>query len=48
MTPPNGETRPCLEYGDEVIFPEQAHRAGYVSIGFGERRGTVPEALKLT
>ena len=37
-----------LEDGDEVIFHGRAHRPGYASIGFGECRGTVTEALTLT
>ena len=44
---PNGETRTYLEDGDEVIFLAQAHRNGYASIGFGECRGIVSEALTL-
>jgi fumarylacetoacetase len=47
LTLPNGETRSYLEDGDEVIFHGQAHRNGYVSIGFGECRGMVTEALTL-
>ncbi|HBK04236.1 MAG TPA: fumarylacetoacetase [Acetobacteraceae bacterium] len=42
---PNGETRTYLQDGDEVSFRGTAHRDGYVSIGFGECRGTVTEAL---
>jgi len=42
---PNGETRTYLVDGDEVIFRGTARRDGYVSIGFGECRGTVTEAL---
>jgi fumarylacetoacetase len=42
---PNGETRPWLEDGDEVIFAARASRQGYVSIGFGNCRGTVQAAL---
>ncbi|MGA3402181.1 MAG: fumarylacetoacetase [Acetobacteraceae bacterium] len=38
---PNGETRRYLEDGDEVIFQAHCHRAGRVTIGFGECRGTV-------
>jgi fumarylacetoacetase len=45
VTLANGETRTYLEDGDEVIFLGQARRAGYVSIGFGECRGTVTEAV---
>jgi fumarylacetoacetase len=42
---PNGETRTYLQDGDEVIFRGHARRDGFVSIGFGECRGTVTEAL---
>lgn len=42
---PNGETRTYLVDGDEVIFRGTAKRDGFVSIGFGECRGTVTEAL---
>ena len=42
---PNGETRTYLADGDEVIFRGTARRDGYVSIGFGECRGTVTAAL---
>jgi len=48
LTLPNGETRTYLEDGDEVIFHGRAHRNGYASIGFGECRGMVTEALTLT
>jgi fumarylacetoacetase len=48
VTLPNGETRAYLEDGDEVLFHGRAHRQGYASIGFGECRGTVIEALTLT
>jgi fumarylacetoacetase len=44
---PNGETRTYLADGDEVIFRATARRDGYVSIGFGECRGTVTGALVL-
>ena len=44
---PNGETRSYLADGDEVIFRATARRDGYVSIGFGECRGTVTEASAL-
>jgi fumarylacetoacetase len=44
---PNGETRTYLVDGDEVIFRGVARRDGYASIGFGECRGTVTEALRL-
>ena len=38
---PNGEERRFLEDGDTVIFRALAKRDGYVTIGFGECRGTV-------
>jgi fumarylacetoacetase len=41
---PNGETRTYLSDGDEIIFRATARRDGFVSIGFGECRGTVGEA----
>ena len=41
VTLPNGEERRFLEDGDTVIFRAQAQRDGYVTIGFGECRGTV-------
>jgi fumarylacetoacetase len=44
---PNGETRTYLEDGDDIIFIGQARRPGYASIGFGECRGRVIEALPL-
>jgi len=44
---PNGETRTYLVDGDEVIFRATARKDGFVSIGFGECRGTVTEALAL-
>jgi fumarylacetoacetase len=47
VTLPNGETRTYLVDGDEVIFRGTARRDGYESIGFGECRGTVTEALAL-
>ena len=40
------KTRTYQEDGDEVVFHGQAHRTDYPSIGFGECRGTVTEALK--
>lgn len=40
----NGEERGFLESGDEVIMRVRAEAEGYVSIGFGECRGTVEEA----
>ncbi len=48
VTLPNGETRTYLADGDEVIFRGYARRDGYVSIGFGECRGRVIEALPLS
>ena len=42
---PGGEARTYLRDGDEVIFTAQARRDGYATIGFGECRGTVTEAL---
>ncbi|WP_158929102.1 fumarylacetoacetase [Acidisphaera sp. S103] len=44
---PGGETRTYLMDGDEVIFRGTARRDGYASIGFGECRGTIGEALAL-
>ena len=44
---PNGETRTYLADGDEVIFRATARSEGHVSIGFGECRGTVTEAINL-
>jgi fumarylacetoacetase len=44
---PNGETRAYLADGDEVIFRGTASRDGYASIGFGECRGMVTEAVAL-
>jgi fumarylacetoacetase len=38
---PNGEERRFLEDGDTVVFSAQAKRDGYVTIGFGECRGTI-------
>jgi fumarylacetoacetase len=37
----SGEERRFLEDGDEVILRARGHKEGYVSIGFGECRGTV-------
>jgi fumarylacetoacetase len=48
FTLPGGETRTYLEDGDEVIFVGQARRDGFATIGFGECRGTVTEALPLS
>ena len=47
FTLPDGETRAYLLDGDEVIFRGRAQKDGYASIGFGECRGTVTEALAL-
>ena len=44
----NGETRTWLDDGDEIILRGQARSPGYASIGLGECRGTVSEALPLT
>jgi fumarylacetoacetase len=41
---PTGETRTFLEDGDEVFFRGRCERAGYVSIGLGECRGTIVAA----
>ena len=38
---PGGEVRGYLEDGDEVTFTGRCMRDGYVSIGFGECRGTI-------
>jgi fumarylacetoacetase len=38
---PSGETRACLEDGDEVILRGYCAREGFVSIGLGECRGVV-------
>ncbi|WP_036594224.1 fumarylacetoacetase [Ottowia thiooxydans] len=38
---PNGEVRAFLEDGDEVVMRGECRRDGFVSIGFGECRGTV-------
>jgi len=40
----SGEERSFLEDGDEVILRAHAKREGFVSIGFGECRGTVLRA----
>jgi fumarylacetoacetase len=42
---PGGDTRAFLEDGDEVILRGRCARAGFVSIGLGECRGTVAPAL---
>jgi len=44
ITLPNGEERRFLEDGDTVIFNARAALPGWVSIGFGECRGTVRPA----
>ena len=41
ITLPSGEERLFLEDGDEIILRARAHRPGFVSIGFGECRGTI-------
>jgi fumarylacetoacetase len=41
LTLASGETRRFLEDGDEVIFRAFGRRDGFVTIGFGECRGTV-------
>jgi fumarylacetoacetase len=41
---PSGETRRFLEDGDSVILRAHCRREGYVSIGFGECRGTIMPA----
>lgn len=46
LTLPNGESRTFLLDGDEVIFRGRAEREGFVSIGFGECRGTVLPAIE--
>jgi fumarylacetoacetase len=38
---PTGETRACLEDGDEVLFRGYCEREGFARIGFGECRGVV-------
>jgi fumarylacetoacetase len=48
FTLPTGETRTYLQDGDEVIFTGTAHAPGCVSIGLGECRGTVTQALPLS
>jgi fumarylacetoacetase len=47
VTLPDGGSRTYLVDGDEVFFRGMARRDGYASIGFGECRGTVTEALPL-
>ncbi|HVY17451.1 MAG TPA: fumarylacetoacetase [Rhodopila sp.] len=41
----DGTERRFLEDGDEVILSARAHRDGFVSIGFGECRGTITPAM---
>ena len=46
---PSGEIRRFLEDGDEVIMRASCAREGFVSIGFGECRGTIlPELTSRT
>jgi fumarylacetoacetase len=42
---PNGETRPWVADGDEVIFRARAERPGAVAIGFGECRARIEPAV---
>jgi fumarylacetoacetase len=42
----SGETRTFLEDGDEAIFRAHCHRAGFVSIGFGECRARIVAPLR--
>jgi len=42
----SGEERHFLEDGDEIILRAYAHRAGFVSIGFGECRAKILPAPK--
>jgi fumarylacetoacetase len=44
VTLASGETRRFLEDGDEVIMRASCAREGFVSIGFGECRGTIVSA----
>ena len=46
FTLPSGAVRRFLEDGDEVIFRGACRRDGFVSIGFGECRGTILPALE--
>jgi fumarylacetoacetase len=41
----SGESRRFLEDGDTVIMRAQCRREGFVTIGFGECRGTVQQAV---
>jgi len=45
ITLPNGETRRFLEDGDEVLLRAHAEAPGAVSIGFGECRAVVLQAV---
>jgi len=45
VTLASGETRRFLEDGDEVIMRASCAREGFVSIGFGECRGTIVSEL---
>jgi fumarylacetoacetase len=42
---PNGETRPWIADGDEVIFRARAERAGAAAIGFGECGARIEPAV---
>jgi fumarylacetoacetase len=42
---PSGESRRFLEDGDTVIMRAHCRREGFVSIGFGECRGTIVAAI---
>ncbi len=42
---PDGETRPWLADGDQVIFRARAERDGAVAIGFGECRARIEPAV---
>jgi len=44
----DGEQRTFLQDGDEVILAGRCKRAPYVSIGFGECRGTIAPREDLT
>ncbi|WP_246263640.1 fumarylacetoacetase [Caulobacter soli] len=44
ITLPTGETRAFLSDGDEVVMTAKAQAEGFVTIGFGECRGTVASA----
>jgi len=41
LTLPNGEVRTYLEDGDEITLKGRCRREGFVSIGFGDCRGTI-------